>query len=195
MVTLDYQVAASGDDGGFWSSTFDNTYTTIRMGYDSSVRSAFMRFTGVTIPVGSIITAACLSTKFGGSGGTIPACTLYFEDAADPAAPTTAADANGRTKTTASMSYTPPGYNSGNWSNSNDFSAIIQELVDSYDYSAGKSMQILVIGAGSKTNYGACLSYDYSGNVSGPKLHIEYTDPSAYPGRGVGRGIGRGIFR
>lgn len=200
MVTLDYQVGASGDDGywGVYQKLITNNGGYIRIGSDSSEGKCnlFVRFQGVTIPVGSTITSAYVSVyRYSTTGSPSSACKLYFEDSANPAAPTSSSDANGRTKTTAYIYFQPP--TSGTWNNSGDISTIIQELVDSYDYSVGKSMLMLWIGAGSSDNCSWIFEYDYTGNVSGPKLHIEYTAPASdtYSGRGFGRGIGRGIFR
>lgn len=178
MVTLNYQVSAGGDDGDFTSSSIDPTDTLANFGSVFGISSIFAKFAGVTIPAGATITAAYISIYIHTKVGTTSACKIYFEDAANPAAPTTAASVNGRTKTTAYVSYTPPG--SYGWSNSGDISAIIQELVDSYDYSAGKSMLLLLMGAGSGLNYSTIQTYETSDATTGPKLHIDYTVPSDF---------------
>lgn len=176
MTAIDYQVAASGDDGHWYQSTFSGNGVSLQIGGTTSRDyNIFARFTGVTIPAGATITAAYVSLHYTGAAGTPGEFPIYFEDAANPAAPTTAADANGRTKTTATINWTPPG--SANWNNSPDLSSIIQELVNSYDYSSGAAMQFLWIGAIQETTiFRQYKSYDYTGNESGPKLHIEYTE-------------------
>lgn len=173
MTTLDYQVNAGENDGYWQSSTFNNTTPYIIFGYSSVGVNSFARWTGVTIPTGATITAAYLSFyRYVISSGTPPACTLYFEKAANPSAITSASDGNSRTKTTASISVTAP--TSGTWWNTNDISSIIQELVNSYNYASGAAMQMIVLGGGSGSNYGT--GYSYNGNSSyAPKLHIEYT--------------------
>ena len=115
--TVDYQVGASGDDGTYRSSlsTVAQTYNLgpTQYGYVH----IFARWDGVTIPADAIISASYISLYRSSHSGTPKACDLYFEDAADPAAPTTNADANGRTKTTATIKIT--GTTSGSWFNSN----------------------------------------------------------------------------
>jgi hypothetical protein len=178
MTTLNYQVAASADDGYFSSDgTFDNSDLVLFAGwYNDGPFSLhfFTRFAGVTIPAGATITAAYISTYDYNIFGTPAACTLSFEKAADPAAPTTYADINGRTLTTNNISWAPP--SSGDWSNSGDISAIIQELVGAYDYSAGKHMMLIIRGpaTGTENNFGYIQSFNYNG-TTGVKLHIEYT--------------------
>jgi hypothetical protein len=182
MVTLDYQVLASADDGCWFTvDSFDNTMEVLSVGVSvSDILNLFARFVGVTIPVGAFITAAHISTYYETKYGTPPACELYFEKASDPTAPTTTANANARTKTTAHISWTPP--SSGTWADSNDISEIIQELVNAYNYSAGKHMQLLVMGGGTGSNIGSVRSYNSSwGNSFGIKLHIEYVLPGGNP--------------
>ena len=171
MTTLDYQVGASEDDGYWTDSSFANNTTNLRMGaYYGIVRNLFIRFTGVTIPVGTIIKRAYMSFYFYGSDESPPECALFFEDAANPSAVTSRTDGNGRVKTTASIGITSP--TSGTWWNSNDISTIIQELVDSYDYSGGSAMQCIINGGSPYA--GDVCSCDYSTPGVAPKLHIEF---------------------
>jgi len=187
VVTLDYRVSTPEDDGYWTKSGFSNNTVYLSMGASFGfVRNLFIRFTGVTIPAGSKIVSAYMSFYFYGSTGTPPECALYFEDAANPSAVTSHNDGNRRVKTTASIGITSP--TSGTWWNSNDISAIIQELVDSYDYSSGSAMQCIINGG--SPDSGEVYSCDYSGTRA-PKLHIEYAsgDHRSSSFRGMFRGM------
>jgi hypothetical protein len=137
-----------------------------------------------------MITSAYVSFRFYDYSGTPPECTLYFEDAANPSAVSSASDGDDRVKTTANISVTGP--TSGEWWNTGSIVSIIQELVDSYDYSSGAAMQMIIEGVAS---YGVSQQSAYEdGNPVGrwaPKLHIEYAsgDHRSSSFRGMFRGM------
>ena len=170
--TLDYQVGAGANDGNWYGTNFVSNGTVLWMGHSLQF-NMFSRFTGVTIPAGATIDAAQISFCYNDSSGTPPACSLYFEDAADPTAVTSAADGNSRTLTTTTISITPP--TSGSWWDSS-IAAIIQELVNSYSYAAGAAMQCLIFSP-SSAGYSRQKSYE-SGASNAPKLQIIYTEQS-----------------
>lgn len=196
MVTLDYQVATGADDG-YWSgsSTFNKSTVNLPLGgsYGNS-RNIFCRWAGVTIPAGAKITSAYVSFRFYGYSGTPPECTLYFEDAANPSAVSSASDGNGRVRTTANIDVTGP--TSGEWWDTDSIVSIIQELVDSYDYGAGSAMQMIILGYPS--SYSSQQSAYEDGDSDGlwaPKLHIEYASGDNHTSsfRGMFRGMCRGM--
>ena len=177
MVTVEYQIGHSDNDALLYSynSQFLKTYAYEIWGEDTSNRiySTYMRWTGVTIPVGATITAAYISFYHYDQAGSPATCKIYFEKAANPAAVTSYSDYAGRTKTTA---YTNISTGSGTWWNSGSIVSIVQELVDAYDYSSGAAMQAIVVGAnaGAGNNYYKAYGYD-SDPAKAPILHIEYT--------------------
>jgi len=180
MVTIDKQVASSTHDG-FWLTGFYNVFSNADqyqmlgeyVGYKSNV---FACWTSVIIPVGAIITTAYVQWRLHSYWGSPPECTLYFNDAKPAVVPSSYTDAEDLVKTTANVKYTPP--IEGNWVTSPELKTIIQELVDSYDYSSGSSMELLGIGTtGYDGNYTAFRTYDYA-TGDAPKLHIEYSLPS-----------------
>lgn len=190
MVTLDYQVSTPEDDG-YWTTlpTFSHGDVGLPLGgYEQNI---FCRWSGVTIPAGAEITSAYVSFRFYDYSGTPPECTLHFEDAANPSAISSASDGDDRVKTTANISVTGP--TSGEWWNTGSIVSIIQELVDSYDYSSGAAMQ-MIINAGAES-YGASLQSAYEDGYPvgrwAPKLHIEYAsgDHRSSSFRGMFRGM------
>lgn len=176
--TVDYQVGASADDGHWIATGFFGSGTVLAIGCAStgSIYKTFSRWTA-TIPNGATIDSAYISFYYSNKSGTPPACTLSFEDAANPSAISSVEDGNGRTLTTANISVTGP--TSGTWWNTDSISSIISELLGSYSYASGAAMQMIIVGAGSANNYSSQKSYDYGGNTSGPKLHIEYTEAAS----------------
>lgn len=123
----------------------------------------------VVIPAGATINDAHLTFRLSTNGGSGNA-PLYANDTITPVVPTSVADANGKTRTTAYVSITPSGASGSYW-DTPDIKTIIQELVDSYDYSAGEPMMFFVPStSGSGGNYW----YFYMA-LSEPTLHITYT--------------------
>lgn len=181
MVTIDKQVASSTYDG-FWLTGSYNVVNNADqyqilgkvMGSRSNV---FACWTSVIIPVGAIITTAYVQWRFYAYSGSPPECTLYFNDAKPAVVPSSYTDAEALVKTTANVKYTPP--TEGDWVTSPELKTIIQELVDSYDYSSGSSMELLgiVTTYDGTEDYTAFRTYNYA-TSDAPKLHIEYSLPS-----------------
>ena len=178
MVTIDKQVASSKYDG-YWGigsyNIFDNADQYQVLGKTGQSRSnVFACWTSVIIPVGAIITTAYVQWRFHSYSGSPPECTLYFNDAKPAVVPSSYTTAEALVKTTAKVEYTPP--ITGDWVTSPELKTIIQELVDSYDYSSGSSMELLGIGIpyDGYNAYTAFRTYDYA-TGDAPKLHIEYS--------------------
>lgn len=144
-----------------------------------------MRFQAVTLPNGCIITAASLKLISSGNlTGTTCNTRISAEDAADPplfADDAAAFDARWANRTATRVDWD----NIGAWTTDDtfesvDISAVIQELVDSYDYSAGdKSIVIFwedyedrsTIDVGNP--YRQCKTWDVGGAAI---LVIEYIE-------------------
>ena len=192
MVTLDYQVSTPEDDG-YWATPSAFSYGGINLSLGGSFgdkRNIFCRWTGITIPAGAKITSAYVSFRFYYYSGTPPECTLYFEDAANPSAVSSASDGDDRVKTTANISVTGP--TSGEWWNTGSIVSIIQELVDSYDYSSGAAMQMIINGvAGNSASQQSAYEDGEPDGLWAPKLHIEYAsgDHRSSSFRGMFRGM------
>lgn len=174
--TIDVQVGASANDGRISGGvSFSAATTAITVGQATSeVRDAWHRYTGITIPQSSPISVAYETLYEQDSYGN-PLTKIYADDQNDPAAPTTAVDYYSRTPTTAGVDMDgDPGANGEH--NTPSIVAVIQELVNSYDYS-NEAIQILHKDDGSAgaNNYMSYRAWDYAGNANGPKLHIEYS--------------------
>jgi hypothetical protein len=187
--TIDVSVGAGADDGWVRSSNF-NTNTEVRAGNWASGGGAYnswVRFTGITIPQSSTINVAYLTCYDSGSFGT-PLTKIYADDQNDPVAPTTAADYNGRTLTSAGVD--EDGNPGSGWHNTNSIVSVIQELVNSYDYS-NEAIQIMWKNDGSTgDNCRFSLAWDYGDHSKAPAIHIEYTAGGATPKTSAETGTG-----
>lgn len=189
--TVDYQTAASADDGYLYNvaaegsggvrSAVSGFLYFGNHGIDDN-REHWVRFLSVTIPDGSTLEAgdaAYLSYKASSSvSATSCNAIVYGDDAATPTAPNTVAVFWGKTLATAHVHWdNVESWTEATWYNSPDIKPIITELLASYSYAAGAAMQFLIWNNASDTDaYRGARDYDYPGGVSGPKLHIEYTE-------------------
>lgn len=156
MATVNVQIAAAGDDGG-WSEAgyFSATSATIiRLG-DATVtdygRSAWFRW-ATGIPALSAITNATLTLIPKGISGTpIPTLRIYASDEDNPAVPTSKADAAGRPRTSLFVDWTPPAWGTGIAQASPDLSAVIQEVVSRVGFSGTVMLLVEDLTTGSST--------------------------------------------
>lgn len=178
--SIDKEVGGSWDDGytKYWSvcasGQFEYATLSIACGKYSYNFNAWLRFTGVVIPQGATITAAYIkiyTCTYPGSGTTDTK--IYADDQANPVSPGDAADHCGRTRTTQGVAWNQE-FIANQWHQSPNIAAVIQELVDSYDFSSGAAIQILWDNkATSGIKYVDFNSYDEP--LKPPQLHIEYT--------------------
>ena len=188
MPTINKQVGANADDGHWNKTSFSTTATVTNYGVNNAGAAThnYYRWTAVTIPDGAIITSATVSCYDQGIGvGTLPDGTkLYFHKSANPAAPTSAFQANMLFSSLTTNYVVPVMSNGGSWFAHPDVSAIIQELVDTYSYASGAAMMCIIQAVpGNPSNCGAIYMRDYTGNARGAKLDITYTMGSLPPKR------------
>ncbi|KKL14968.1 hypothetical protein LCGC14_2510320 [marine sediment metagenome] len=175
MATIDVQVNDGGNDGFvIVGSTFYPTSIENQVGiYSSALRSSWYRWTGITIAQSSIIGVAYISTyEWLSSSGVLTK--IYAEDANDPAASVSTADHDGKTRTTAGVDWDgDPG--AGGFHDSPSIVSVIQELVDSYDYS-NEAIQVLHDDDGSSGGDRHRFKTHENDTTYAAKLHIEYTE-------------------
>jgi len=199
--TIDYSVGTGTDDayeaGG--TMTLDGTWAAI----SQLNRLAGYRWTGVTIPNGATIDVATVDWSVTFDTWDTPHVRFFFHDTAAPGTFTT--DANnisGRTKTTAYVDLDVADMGAANHTYASvyitlpELKTIIQELVDSYDYSAGSSMVCIVTCLTAARIYGTDF-YEYNSASNVAKLHIEYNTGGGLfrPQRNLnGLGVGGPFF-
>jgi hypothetical protein len=183
MPTLDYQVGDNADDA---REASDGSVGLANESIVDATNEYYgHRWTGVTIPAGATIVTAWIDIWVMADTVDEPDHTIYFEDSAAPAAFTTGAnDISSRTPTTATAALSSADLGvsaSGNWIADvqsmpfPELKTIIQELVDSYDYSAGAPMVAIIQGGATGTRDLRRMDYS-TDSTKGAKLHIEYTE-------------------
>ena len=166
-------VATGADDGFTGSWGFYSNLGWLQAGNPGSPYNDWFRFTGITIPKGATIVHAYLvigeSSWAAGTNLKISA-----EKSANPTAPTSNANEASKVRTTANVIWNS-GYSDGAYHNSPDIAAVIQELVNSFSYTSGSAIQILVDNNGS-TSPNQALLQSFEGGAP-PRLDIVYTMP------------------
>jgi len=165
---------ASGPDDGFsgvWA--YVNSSTWYEVGNPGATYDAWFRFTGVTIPTGSTILQAHLETIHG-NWTTGTHLKIRAEKATNPSAPASTADHTSRTRTTAGVDW-DTGFADWYWHNSPDFAQVIQELVDTYDYSNGDHVILILVDDDGSENGKEHEGSTFEGGFA-PRLYIKYVE-------------------
>jgi hypothetical protein len=178
------RVATQGDDG-CWTEGDQDLITgvgSLVVGcwypYDSA--NTFLRFVNVTVPQGAIVNTATLTlrARFDNATETVNA-RLCAVDADNAAAPTTYAEAEGATRTTAYVDWLDiPAWGALTSQEAPDISAVVQEVVDRAGWQSGNALVIYLEDNGSstgvKTVREAC-SYFLGDTENYPLLEITYS--------------------
>lgn len=189
MPTLNLQVGASGDDGHFGISPnvyYNAAALNSLCGNVGGAFASWYRFTGVSGLSGATIDSAVLELWDRAADVGSPQTIIKAEKAAAPTAPTSQADAEGRTLTTAGVSWNSPALSTSAFKSSPSLVSVIQELANSYDPSA------IVIywrdNGSASSNYAQSTGWDDVA-ARAAKLTITYT-PKAGARRAL-LGVGR----
>lgn len=173
--TEEVRVAAGADDGyvNQGASTFNDSLVNFSFGQISGNDvDAWVRFDGVTVPQGATITAAYIEFVADSTRAGSMTADIYGEDADDPAAPSSVADFNGRTRTTATVNWNPGDWTDGETYQTDDIKTIIQEIVDRGSWASGNAMQLFVERS---TGTVRRVAKAYEGSTTqAALLHIEY---------------------
>ena len=178
MPTLDLAVNAGGDDGWFYGNGSANSSanTGFTGDYDSNHERQWYRFTGVSGLSGATINSANLTLYCdpGDEYGLATVATkIAADDAAAPANPTSAADYDGRTLTTAKVDFDIQS-NVATGDQVIDVTSIIQELADSYDPSVILLLHYLDATPSGGNYWVEVTHYDLSTTLCA-RLDIDYT--------------------
>ncbi|WP_292327783.1 RTX toxin [Mesorhizobium sp.] len=175
------RLAAAGDDveekgSGSISTNVDD----LELGFASTTRQTVgLRFTGVDIPQGAIITSAYIQFQANEVKTGATSLVIKGQDTDDASAFTsTSFNVSSRATTDASATWTPaPWTTVGEQAlaeRTPDLTAIVQEIVSRSGWAAVNDMAFLITGTGTRT----ADSYEYN-PASAPLLHIEYVLPGS----------------
>ena len=189
--TSTFTVAASGDNGNFWTDQYydptpPTSYSNQVSGgsvygigvsfYSSSnkyrFRNTFLRFTNVTIPAGSTISAAKLKVDF--LSGTERTFQINGYDLDNVSQPSAASDGNHSNYTTANSSWTIPA--SAAVHDSPEIKTIVQEIVDRSGWASGNAMMFSIwLNATEYSTYNRNLYFIDATGQTDPQLEITYS--------------------
>jgi len=195
MATLNLQVSASTNDafnrGGIHPGT--GSYSATGANNNIGANSFFFflvgaRFTNVTIPQGSTITAASLQVCANANDSTQLDVTIAAENADSPGAfagtthePYQAY--NSKTTATVRWNVGTASWTAGSWYASADLTSVIQEIVNRAGWASGNAIVLVVYNTSTSlpggNQFRVIRMWDYAGNASGMKLGITYTPPAA----------------
>ncbi|MFP5259293.1 MAG: hypothetical protein ACLGQH_09740 [Acidobacteriota bacterium] len=186
-----YPVATT--DTGYWTGAHEFFATgwdgvVAVFGNNGSAQNAFVRFPVVTIPPGATVTAAFVRfASWSALAGTTCRVNVRGELAANAAAPTSAADASGRPKSTA-VAWTPGGWTSGSSYDSPDLSTALAEILAVSGWASGNAVQLHFLDNASTS--GARRAFDTVGYGSGyPELHVTWDVDTRIPGVDLALGV------
>jgi hypothetical protein len=184
MSTIEVRIASGDDDVEERASgSMALASSDLELVVDGTkVQTVGLRFTGIDIPQGAIITNAYL--QFQTDEVTTGAASLVIrgEDTGDAAAFTSASfNVSSRLTTDASVGWTPGAWSTrgevGLAQRTPDLAAIVQEIVGRSDWAALGDMAFFIKGSGTRT----AEAYE-SGAATAPLLHIEYELPTPVVG-------------
>lgn len=173
--TVDYRVSSSINDVEEQANGSVNTNSTdLELVTDASVQTVGMRFEGVSIPAGAVITNAYLQFAVDETSNTATNLTIQAEDIAQAAAFTTGVrNVSSRSLTSAQVAWTPEVWNvigeAGLKQRTPNLASIVQELVDRADWQNGSAAVFVIKGSGKRV----AEAYDGS-PAQAPMLHVEY---------------------
>ena len=179
--SVDEQVGASSDDagtGGANCGAWALTLASLGFGQccGENIEDTGLRFQTLNVPNGATIdTAYCTLYAVGSCNPTAALLKIRGEDTDDATTFSTLADFNGRSRTSASVNWTPSAWTADNWYNTDEIKTIIQEIVNRGGWAANNDLVIFIEDNGSTTDSVRCYSWDYDDHSKAPKLHIEYT--------------------
>ena len=182
MAVLEKRVASGADDVEQRGHSMSLSSTDLELIQDgTNVQQVGLRFTGIDIPVGAIVTRAYIQFTTDEVSSVATSLLVRGEDADDAAAFTATTDnLSARAVTDASVAWSPPAWTTvgaaGSAQQTPDLTAVVQEIVGRFGWTAGNDMAFIVTGSGTRT------AEAFEGNAaSAPLLHIEWTDGGPNP--------------
>jgi len=191
--TIDVQVAATADDGGWNEDSlgFGTTFQQNFLGDEANTEANVFAYFTVTIPVGATIDAAYLELRAHASRNDDIDFHIYGHDAANAAAPTSEAECEAAPVTTANIAVVwTINTTAGTFYQMPSMVTVIQELEDSYDYSSGARIGFLLKSDGQTFNNRQQWTDYTNAAANAPKLHIEYTAGGVIPALDEGMLVG-----
>jgi len=179
---LTVQVGASVDDVNEVNNSLDTTSTTQWLGNGGATTGSYagMRFTGVLIPQGSIITSAYLQV-FSTQDQWISCAFSIAADGVGNSGPfTSSTPLSQRSLTVNVVSHRDDvSWAANTWYSLDDMKAVVQEVVGRTDWQSGNSLSIILRGTGSGAFSRKFVSSFDEAAANAPRLVVTYTNSGA----------------
>jgi hypothetical protein len=172
---LDVSIRLGADDAEErYNGTVLLTSTDLDMTADGSrfMRAVGLRFTGVNLPQGAVITNAYVQFAADETGSGAAALTIRGQAADNaPAFTTASSNLSSRATTTASVGWAPPDWLTVGAATAaqrtSDLSPILQEIVGRQGWTSGNALALLVTGTAAR------FAESFEGSTD-PRLHVEW---------------------
>ena len=179
-IVVEVRVAAAGDDvEERTTGSVALTSSDLELVVDGTKgQTVGLRFTGIDIPQGAVITNAYIQFQTDEARTGAAALAIRGTDSDDAAAfASTKFNVSSRPKTDAWVSWTPPAWTTvgeaGPAQQTPELTAVVQEIVSRPGWLTGNDMAFLITGTGTRT------AESFEGNAArAPLLHIEYVLPT-----------------
>lgn len=178
--SVDVQVSSGNDDVEESSSgAMTINSSDLELVYDNSAQFVGIRFVGVKIPQGAVITNAYIQFKVDETSGKTINLTINGEASANASSfSRTLRNVSGRQRTSNSVIWSPLAWSRmgemGVAEQTPNLAPIIQEIVSQSTWVSGNSMVMIISGSGKRT----ARSYEID-HRGAPLLHIEYIMPAS----------------
>ena len=179
MAVFEKRITAGADDVEQTGSSVAAGSSDLELVTDgSAVQTVGLRFTGIDIPAGAVITAAYIQFQTDEVSTGAASLLIRGEASDDAAAFSGQANVTSRATTGASTAWAPAGWTTvgaaGAAQRTPDLTAIVQEIVARQGWAALNDMAFVITGSGTRT------AEAFEGDAAGaPLLHIEYTTAAA----------------
>jgi len=176
---VDIRVSSGNDDveerlsGGMYMNSTD-----LELIYDTSAQVIGIRFIGVKIPKGAVITNAYVQFKVDETSSATINLTINGEASANaPAFANTDRNVSMRPKTSNKVTWAPSSWSKagemGDSQRTPNLSSIIQEIINESNWNSGNSLVMIIVGPSGKR-----VAESFEGSASGaPLLHVEFSMP------------------
>jgi|GEM_PF-1454182 len=174
--TLTIQINTSADDVNEDNANFDDTNSALWVGTGNIAAAGYtgLRFRGITIPRGSIITSAHLEFNAAATQWLTYGLQIAGDAADNSAAFTSLSKPSQRTLTTARINHTSDmQWVAGTWYTYNEMAAVVQEVVNRSGWTSGNALSIVL--RGTSGSWARKFIYAYDGDPTrAPRLVITY---------------------
>lgn len=172
-----FNIATGTDDGYWYSTTYSNLASVIRLGYFSSNNvNNFIKFNSINIPQGATIDSAYITLIAGGSDSGDLIVRIYGNDADNATAPTTYTEGNNLVLTTEYSDWTTPNFTFNSSYNTSSLVNVVQEIVNRAGWTSGNNMQFIIQ---NQTGTISKRAYSYNGDPAKAAIFtVTWTEPS-----------------